>query len=87
MIKVKDNFKNMYVSDDLFCSLNCGKYEDQQHLLECLILKSTCTDILHNENSKYEDLYSDNTTKQIAVIKLIGNAMRKREEIITRRKQ
>ena len=50
--------------------------------MECLIIKLTCPVILNNDKIKYEDLYSEDTTKQREIAKLLEIAIRKREEII-----
>ena len=77
MFKVANNYGN---------KTNCPQCkideDSQKHLIECVIIKITCNDILNNDSMKYEDIYSDNTTKQNEMIKLIKIAIIKREEII-----
>ena len=65
MINVKDNFKNMYESNDLLCVLKCGKYEDQQHLLECDVLIDKCTALYEDATVNYEDLFSTENKQQL----------------------
>ena len=77
MLKVSNNY-----GIDGRCPL-CKIAEDsQQHLIECLVIKASCPDILYNTNCKYEDLFNDNITKQNDIIKLIEVAIRKRMQIL-----
>ena len=77
MLKVASNY-----GSKTNCPLCKISEDSQKHLLECVIIKITCQDILNNDNKKYEDIYSDNVTKQKEIIQLIEIAIRKREEII-----
>ena len=82
MLNVANNY-----GKDVNCPLCQLKKDDQKHLIECLILKSTCSDILYNDNAKYDDLFSENIGKQQKIVKLIENALRKREEILEKSKK
>ena len=75
------NVANNYGRKDQ-CPLCKINQDSQQHLIECLIIKITCPEIYNNVNIRYEDLYSDNTTKQKQITKLFETAIRKREEIL-----
>ena len=55
--------------------------DDQEHLLECLIIKIECPEILHNTNVKHSDIYSSKIDKQIEITKLLEMAIRKRDRI------
>ena len=87
MLSVKDNFKNNYAMNDLSCSLQCGQYEDQQHLLECEILIQKCEALYNDTSVKYEDIFSTET-KQLDAARLYAKLMKTRnviiEEIATR---
>ena len=57
--------------------------DDQKHLLECIILKFTCPQILNNTDIKFTDIFSDNLDKQCEVGNLLEIALRKRTEILS----
>ena len=81
MINVKDNFKNMYQNEDLLCSLKCGEYEDQNHLLECKILIDNCTALFEDATVQYEDLFlSEN--KQLEAVKLFVKVLKTRDRLL-----
>ena len=81
MLNVENNY-----GKDINCPLCQLKKDDQKHLIKCMILKSTCCDILYNDNAKYDDLFSKNIEKQQKIVKLIEHALRKREEIMEKSK-
>ena len=56
--------------------------DDQKHLLECLIIKLQCPDILNNIDCKYEDIYSDNIEKQSNISKLLEIAIKRRTMLV-----
>ena len=59
MLNVASNYGSK--TECPLCKLN---KDDQQHLMECLIIKLTCPVILNNNKIKYEDLYSEDTTNK-----------------------
>ena len=86
MLSVKDNFKNEY-GNDLSCTLKCGQYEDQRHLLDCDVIIRKC-DALYNDTSvNYEDIFGTGT-KQLEAVQLFTKVLETRklieEEIATR---
>ena len=81
MINVKDNFKNMYQGEDLLCDLKCGKYEDQQHLLECEVLLGKCTALYEDDTVKYEDLFKTEN-KQLDEVKLFNKVLKTRDSLL-----
>ena len=67
--------------EDLFCSLKCGKYEDQNHLLECEILIDKCTALYEDSTVHYEDLFSTEN-KQLEAVKLFDKVLKTREKLL-----
>ena len=77
MLNVTDNY-----GQKIHCPLCKIGQDDQKHLIECIVLKIACPEILNNIDTKYEDLYSNNLEKQNEIGKLLEIAMRKRTEIL-----
>ena len=77
MLSVKDNFKNDYANNDLLCSLQCGEYEDQQHLLDCDILIQNCEALYNDMTVKYDDIFSKET-KQLEAVRLYAKVLKTR---------
>ena len=53
--------------------------DTDRHLLECIILKMTCPDIMENSESVYNDVFSSDMTKVKIVANLLKSALRVRE--------
>ena len=77
MLNVLNNF-----GQHAKCPLCKIKEDDQTHLLDCLIIKINCPEILNNMNSKYEDIFSDNVDKQSEICRLVDIAIKKRNELM-----
>ena len=81
IIDVKDNFKNMYPDSDLLCSLNCGEYENQQHLLDCPVLIDKCEALYEDSTVQYSDLFRSEP-KQLDVVRLYSKVLNVRENLL-----
>ena len=79
MIKVKMNFKNMFINNA--CDL-CKKDEDTtQHILECEVLINNCSQLYNDRIVRYQDIFG-NIQAQIRAVKLFQNVLKKREELL-----
>ena len=80
MVKVGHNFgkKNRCK----VCSI--GK-DDQEHLMQCLMVKLRNPDLLNELN--YNDIFDKDTQKQGAIGKILEKSFRIREEILDKREQ
>ena len=56
--------------------------DDQQHLIDCIVIKLNSNEICNNMDIKYEDIYTGNVEKQNKIIQLLEIAIRKRDEIL-----
>ena len=56
--------------------------DNQKHLIECMILKITCPEILNNKDIQYSDIFSESIDKLNEISKLFEIAIRKRTEIL-----
>ena len=66
------------------CPLCKIKEDNQEHLIECLIIKIACPEIGYNTNVKYTDIFSDALEKQINISKLLNIAVRTRKVMLTK---
>ena len=79
MLPVGDNFGKK----EELCPLCCLQRNTQFHLLECVVIKMHCPEILaNNTDSKYEDIFSDDPVKMNNVSKYLESSLRKREQLI-----
>ena len=79
---IKSDFKNMY--QDQTCPLECGDNDTLQNLLTCRTLGSKShKDMLATNNIVYEDLFSEDISKQKQVTELYYQLLQIREELIT----
>ena len=79
---IKSDFKNMY--QEQLCPLGCGDIDTLQNLLTCSVMSSKIhTDILATHSVQYEDIYSEDITKQKEVTELYTQLLQIREELIT----
>ena len=79
---IKSDFKNMY--QEQLCPLGCGDIDTLQNLLTCsVILSKLHTDILATHSVQYEDIFSEDITKQKEVTELYTQLLQIREELIT----
>ena len=52
------------------------------HLINCPILKMSCTDLIENIDIKFEDIYSTEVDKLSKISKLLSSALRTRDELL-----
>ena len=83
MLDVKENFRNRYSNEraQTTCALGCTEPDTQQHLLFCKILDNHNM-IEKNEQPKYQDLFSENSQKQLVVAVILQNRFMKRRNMI-----
>ena len=79
MLPVKCNFSKKY--DDLTCPvcLDKNKQDSQFHMLECNILLKG-ENILVKHNISYNDIFSRKAAKQLAIVKIYEDLLRKRRK-------
>ena len=78
MLNVKNNF-----GDKGACPLCKLNLDDQSHLLECIMIKLECPEILENKKEcVYNDIYSNDIDKLNNIANLMYLAMRTREKMI-----
>ena len=66
------------------CPLGCGDIDTLQNLFTCsVILSKLHTDILATHSVQYEDIFSEDITKQKEVTELYTQLLQIREELIT----
>ena len=76
----RQNYKNLY-NFNLNCKLCKSQICDQQHLLQCSVLKTSVPELAANIDVKYNDLFGD-IEKIVPAIKLFSKIVRKREELL-----
>ena len=83
MIKVGHNYGNKQI-----CPLcqDPDTDDSQTHLINCEVLKEECQDI-KNKIVVYSDLYSDDISIVKEIAKLFKIALRKREELLEKRRE
>ena len=68
-----------------FCPLGCGEIDNLQNLLKCrIILDNLHSDQLATNSVQYEDIFSEDITKQKEATELYSQFLQIREEIISR---
>ena len=76
---VKANLKNKY-KNDLLCGFCRSAFCEQQHLLQCSVLKKFVPE-LRDTKVKYDDIFSDSVEAQLEAVKLF-NIIDKQREIL-----
>ena len=56
MFPVRNNFKNTF-GNNLYCDLCKSDLDNQEHLLNCLVLKNRITELNRNKKVKYSDIF------------------------------
>lgn len=80
MADLKDNFRSMYVDNNL-CPLECGQPDTQENLL-------TCSSISENfGTAEYNDLFTSNVDKNKVVIEALIKSMERRDQILEKQDQ
>ena len=65
------------------CPLCNLKEDTQSHLLDCIIVKMECPEIVENkENCSYADIFCNSIEKMNNIAKLLHQAMRTREKLL-----
>ena len=68
-----------------FCPLGCGESDTLPNILTCPIIQNNLhSDQLATQRIQYEDIFSEDITKQKQVTELYSQLLDIREEIITR---
>ena len=80
MTEMKMNFKNNF--SELKCKLGCDELDEQRHLFECDVLLSNSDILSNNVTVEYEDIFSQETTKQINSIKLLSHIWSIRQKLL-----
>ena len=83
MSNVKANFKSKYKNTGFLCPLQCGKYEDDKHLLMC-----SKTEIYRNEvNVTFEKIFRSDSKDLGMIINLLTKAEKIRDYLLENRNQ
>ena len=80
MMELKNNFKNNY--SDLKCKLGCNEIDEQKHLFECEVLLNNCDILANNVKVEYEDIFSEEVSKQINAIRLLAQIWITRKNLL-----
>ena len=81
MLNVKENYRNKYLKTNLNCPLGCPILDSQKHLLYCPDIEYSCL-VNKNNEPRYEDLFSEDSTKQIAIASISRGRLEKRKTMI-----
>ena len=81
MLNVKANYKNRYLKTDINCPMGCPILDSQEHVLFCTKIESCCL-IMEKNEPKYQDLFSENSSKQKTIAKLLRGRLEKRNNSI-----
>ena len=77
MVEVKTNFRNKY--SDILCPVCKLSDDTQQHLFECSELLKNMN-ILNRKDIQYSHIFSENTDKQKAALRLFKSMWKEREK-------
>ena len=82
MYPVKNNFKNKIKQQgiSIYCELCKDKVDDQQHLLNCIILKKLVPE-LKDTQVEYKDIFGS-IDKMVLAVKLLMKVCSAREETL-----
>ena len=85
MLDVKCNYKGKFKKDNLYCEgcLNKDEEETQEHIFSCPSLSSG---ELITQGIKYNDLFSENVNKQKTICEILRARIKKRNELMNKRK-
>ena len=82
MFDCKENFKNKYKNDSfLYCQLCLIASDNQNHLLNCFVLKNSIPELKNNKNIKYNHLFGTND-EQVECVKLIDKVIKTRNILL-----
>ena len=84
MLDVKQNFKNKYINQNKNCPLGCSVVDNQEHLLHCPAIENKLgMSCVSNKNSPhYEDLFSEDSAKQITLATILDERYKVRKKLI-----
>ena len=68
---------NFPYNTNRLCPMGCKEEDTPEHCLDCTQLKLEETNV---QDLLYEDIFSDNLSKQVAVVQLISSLLEKRED-------
>ena len=81
MFPVLNNFRNGTSSENIDCRLCKSALEDQQHLLQCEVLKNSIPELQSNKTVKYEHIFG-NETQKVNAAKLLYKIVQERENLL-----
>ena len=84
MLNCKENFKNKYQGEFLFCELCKISADSQSHLMECHILTNCVPELRNNVSTKYQDIFK-NIDKQVKAIKLLTRVVEVRDLLLLKK--
>ena len=78
---IRKDFRGLY--QDIQCPLGCGIDDTLQHVLECIVIKQNhkSTEVTH-ASAKYEDIFSNDISKQQTITELYNQLLETRDRII-----
>ena len=81
MFPVLNNFKNGTPDENNYCRLCKSELEDQPHLMQCEILKSSIPELQDNKTIKYEHIFG-NIKEKVAATKLLFKISKEHEKLL-----
>ena len=81
MLNVKANYKSQYLKTDMNCPMGCPVLDSQEHVILCTKIESFCLNSEKNE-PKYKDLFTEDSSKQKTIAKIIKGRLEKRKTYI-----
>ena len=81
MLNFKANYKSKYLKTNMNCPMGCPVLDTQEHVLFCTKIESNCLNSEKNEPN-YIDLFSEDSSKQKTIAKIIKGRLEKRKNII-----
>ena len=82
MFECKENFKNKYKNDSfLYCQLCLVSVDNQNHIMNCFVLKNSVPELHNNKNIQYKHLFGTND-QQVKFIKLIDKVIKIRNILL-----
>ena len=82
MQNVTKNFSNG--NEDLSCKFGCTNFDSQEHLLNCIYIKSKLSDSSVS-TSQYYDLFSRDVSKVKEIVKILCQALQVREKLLEKK--
>ena len=76
MANFKKNFSNG--NNDISCALGCDTFDSQEHILNCIAIKTNVPDA----KTHYDQLFSKNVSKIKEIISVLTKAFKVRESLL-----